>query len=227
MLKDLFQDYLVNYEASTRNIPTSVSEDIEIPTNKYSRMLEYAEAKKQDEKTPAEEPKETTIKWTYSTPSEGITTTASKSWSSPYSEQNKWVSDMTAAYKRAGLSDNAIKNLIAKNSLESVWGTSAQGDYNFGNMTAGKSWTGRIVEGKDKDKDGKPIKQRFRAYDSLDDFVKDEIQFLTRLYDFDQDDDISTFLNKLQGGNRGKRYYAEDPSYKNKVKQIFNKYLIG
>ena len=223
MLKDLFQDYLVNYEASTRNISTSVSEDIEIPTNKYSRMLSYTKTKKQDEKTPVEEPENTTIKWTYSTPSEGITTSVSKSWSSPYTAQNKWVADMTAAYKRAGLSDNAIKNLIAKNSLESAWGASAQGDYNFGNMTAGKSWTGRIVEGNDKDKDGKAIKQKFRAYDSLDDFVKDEIQFLTRLYDFDQDDDLSTFLNKLQGGNRGKRYYAEDPSYKNKVRSRYMK----
>ena len=223
MLKDLFQDYLVNYEASTRNIPTTVSEDIEIPTNKYSRMLEYTETKRQNEENPVVEDENQTIKWTYSTPSEGITTTASKSWSSPYSEQNKWVADMTSAYKRAGLSDNAIKNLIAKNSLESAWGTSAQGDYNFGNMTAGKSWTGRIVEGNDKDKDGKPIKQRFRAYDSLDDFVKDEIQFLTRLYDFDQNDDLSTFLNKLQGGNKGKRYYAEDPSYKNKVRSRYIK----
>lgn len=225
MLKDLFQDYLVNYEASTRNIPTTVSEDIEIPTNKYSRMLEYTETKRQNEEkeTPVVENENRTIKWTYSTPSEGITTTASKSWSSPYSEQNKWVSDMTAAYKRAGLSDNAIKNLIAKNSLESAWGASAQGDYNFGNMTAGKSWTGRIVEGNDKNKDGKPIKQRFRAYDSLDDFVKDEIQFLTKLYDFDQNDDLSTFLNKLQGGNKGKRHYAEDPSYKNKVRSRYMK----
>lgn len=221
MLKDLFQDYLVNYEASTRNIPAAVSEDIEIPTNKYSRMLSYTESKKQDEKTSTEEPKNTTIKWTYSTPSEGVITSVSKSWSSPYSEQNKWVADMTAAYKRAGLNDNAIKNLIAKNSLESAWGTSAQGDYNFGNMTAGKYWTGRIVEGNDKDKNGKPIKQRFRAYDNIDDFVKDEIQFLTRLYDFDQNDDLSTFLNKLQGGNKGKRYYAEDPSYKNKVRSRY------
>ena len=222
MLKDLFQDYLVNYEASTRNIPTTISEEIEIPTNKYSRMLKYTETKKQNEEkeNPIVEDENQTIKWAYSTPSEGITT-ASKSWSSPYSEQNKWVSDMTAAYKRAGLSDNAIKNLIAKNSLESAWGTSAQGDYNFGNMTADKSWTGRIVEGNDKDKNGKSIKQRFRAYDNLDDFVKDEIQFLTRLYDFDQNDDLSTFLNKLQGGNKGKRYYAEDPSYKNKVRSRY------
>ena len=227
MLKDLFQDYLVNYEASTRNIPTTVSEDIEIPTNKYNRMLSYTESKKQDEKTPTEEPEKTTIKWTYSTPSEGITTSVSKSWSSPYSEQNKRVADMTAAYKRAGLSDNAIKNLIAKNALESGWGRSAQGAYNFGNITTGSRWSGKYVDGRDTDADGNPITNRFRAYDSLDDFVKDEIQFLTRLYDFDQNDDLSTFLNKLQGGNKGKRKYAEDPSYKNKVKQIFNKYLIG
>jgi len=31
---------------------------------------------------------------------------------------------MTDAYKRAGLSDNAIKNLLAKNALESSWGKS-------------------------------------------------------------------------------------------------------
>jgi flagellum-specific peptidoglycan hydrolase FlgJ len=64
---------------------------------------------------------------------------------------------MTAAYKRQGLNDNAIKNLIAKNALESAWGKSAQGDYNFGNITAGKSWKGRIVEGGDKNAAGKAI----------------------------------------------------------------------
>ena len=46
MLKDLFSDYLVNYEASIRNTPTTISEDIEIPTNKYNRMLSYTESKK-------------------------------------------------------------------------------------------------------------------------------------------------------------------------------------
>ena len=222
-LKDLFQDYLVNYEASTRSIPITISENIEIPTNKYSRMLSYAQSKKYDEKTPTEEPEKITIKWAYSTPSEGITTSVSKSWSSPYSDKNKWTADMTAAYKRAGLNDNAIKNLIAKNALESGWGKSAQGDYNFGNITAGKSWTGRIVEGGDKNAAGKAITQKFRAYDSLDDYVKDEIQFLTNLYDFNQDDDISKFLDKLQGGNSAGRKYAEDPSYKNKAKSIYLK----
>lgn len=84
----------------------------------------------------------------------------------------------------------------------------------------------KIFQEKGHDADGNKISQKFRAYDNIDDYVKDEIQFLTNLYDFDQNDDLNTFLNKLQGGNSGKRQYAEYPSYKNKVRQIFNKYLI-
>jgi flagellum-specific peptidoglycan hydrolase FlgJ len=104
---------------------------------------------------------------------------------------------MTAAYKKQGLGDNAIKNLIAKNALESGWGKSAQGAFNFGNITTGSKWIGDYVDGKDKDADGNPITNRFRAYNSLDDYVKDEIQFLTSLYDFKGDDDFDTFIGKL------------------------------
>lgn len=130
-------------------------------------------------------------------------------WTSVYRGKRKqWIDDMTAAYKRAGLSDNAIRNLIIKNAIESGWGDTAQGSYNFGNITPGKSWTGKYVNGRDTDGKGNPIPQKFRAYDSLDEYVADEIQFLTRLYDFNQDDDIATFAHKLQGGNRGKRFYA-------------------
>lgn len=130
-------------------------------------------------------------------------------WTSVYrGKRNQWIEDMTAAYKRAGLSDNAIKNLIIKNAIESGWGNTAQGSYNFGNITPGKYWTGKYVNGRDTDGKGNPIAQKFRAYDSLDEYVADEIQFLTRLYDFNQDDDIATFAHKLQGGNRGRRFYA-------------------
>mgnify|MGYP003294338683 CR=1 FL=1 len=115
-------------------------------------------------------------------------------WTSVYKGKRKqWVADMTAAYKRAGLSDNAIKNLLIKNAIESGWGNTAQGSYNFGNITPGKYWKGKYVNGRDTDGKGNPIKQKFRAYDSLDEYVADEIQFLTRLYDFNQNDDITTF----------------------------------
>lgn len=145
------------------------------------------------------------------------------SWVNPYqNNRNKWVSDITAAYKKFGLNDNAIKNLLSKNALESSWGRSVQGDFNFGNITTGKSWSGRFVQGRDKDALGNPISQKFRAYSSMDDYVSDEIQFLTNLYDFDQNDDFDTFINKLQGNNSGKRKYAADRNYVKKVRGVYN-----
>ncbi len=150
------------------------------------------------------------------------TNTSTERWTSPYSDKNKWVADMTAAYKKAGLSDNAAKNLIAKNALESGWGKSAQGDFNFGNITAGQSWKGRTVQGGDHNVNGKSITQKFRAYDSLDSYVADEIQFLKNLYDFNQDDDFDTFIGKLQGNNKDNHKYAEDLQYESKVKGVYN-----
>ena len=149
---------------------------------------------------------------------------ASQSWTSIYGadDKNKWIADMTAAYKRAGITDNAIKYLIAKNALESGWGRYAQGDYNFGNITAGSNWTGRYVQGKDKDSNGNPIEQKFRVYDNLDAFVTDEINFLTRLYNFNKDDDFETFIGKLQGNNSGKRKYAAAADYADRIRRVYN-----
>lgn len=206
-------------------------ETIELPSNKYQRMISYIDTKtdnktkSEDIPTTVDETSDGFIGWVFNNPSTDSSSTVntSNTWSSPYNtRKSQWISDMTASYKRAGLNDNAIKNLIAKNALESGWGKSAQGDYNFGNITTGSSWTGRFVQGKDHDANGKKISQKFRAYDSMDDYVKDEIQFLTKLYDFNQDDDFDTFINKLQGGNSKKRRYAEDKEYANKVRNVYN-----
>ena len=206
-------------------------ETIELPSNKYQRMISYIDTKtdnktkSEDVPTTVDETSDGFIGWVFNNTSTDSSSTVNTSdtWSSPYNtRKSQWISDMTASYKRAGLNDNAIKNLIAKNALESGWGKSAQGDYNFGNITTGSSWTGRFVQGKDHDANGKKISQKFRAYDSMDDYVKDEIQFLTKLYDFNQDDDFDTFINKLQGGNSKKRRYAEDKEYANKVRNVYN-----
>lgn len=233
-------DLLVSYKQV--ETPKQSEAPIELPTSRYKRLLELMESRQKsdtqtDDQSDTSENQETEsgfVGWEY-TPSASSTTTSSTTstpsttdrvtqrWSSPYKDnKNQWLSDLTAAYKRQGLSDNAIKNLIAKNALESGWGESAQGAYNFGNITTGSAWQGKYVKGKDKDKDGNPITNNFRAYDSLDDYVKDEIQFLTRLYDFNQNDSIDQFLHKLQGGNSGKRHYAGSRTYKSSVKQIYS-----
>lgn len=220
-------DLLVSYK-QVKSPKFSEVETVELPSNKYQRMVSYIDTKtdnkikSEDTPTTLDETSDGFIGWVFNNPSTDSSSTVS-TWSSPYNtRKNQWVSDMTASYKRAGLNDNAIKNLIAKNALESGWGRSAQGDYNFGNITTGSSWTGRFVQGKDHDANGKKISQKFRAYDSMDDYVKDEIQFLTKLYDFNQDDDFDTFIDKLQGNNSGKRRYAEDKQYSSKVRQVYN-----
>ena len=153
---------------------------------------------------------------------------SSETWKSPYSNKNEWVSDLTNAYKKAGITnDNAIRMLISQDALESGWGRSAQGKFNFGNLTTGSSWKGAYVEGKDHDAKGNPIKQRFRAYDSMDEYAADKIQFLKRLYDFDENDDIDKFISKLSGANKGKRRYAEATNYATSLANIYNKFAEG
>lgn len=144
-------------------------------------------------------------------------------WTNNYStNKKKWIEDLTNAYKKAGVSNqDTLHMLISQDALESGWGRSAQGDYNFGNITAGKYWKGRTVQGRDKNAKGERISQVFRAYDSIDDYAKDKIDFLRRLYDFNEGDDIDTFANKLQGGNKGKRKYAEAPNYVDLLKKVY------
>lgn len=132
-------------------------------------------------------------------------------------KKEEWARDLIKAYKSIGLSDNAIVNLLSKNALETGWGQSAQGNFNFGNITAGSTWNGDIVIGNDTDADGNPITQRWRAYRDLKHFVQDEVDFLKRLYEFDPNDDLEAFLGKLQDG---KRKYAEARDYKDKVRAM-------
>nr|WP_186974003.1 hypothetical protein [Bacteroides intestinalis] len=83
------------------------------------------------------------------------------------------------------------------------------------------------VEGNDKNARGEAIKQKFRAYNSMDDYAKDKVQFLKKLYDFDENDDIATFTSKLTGVNKGKRRYAEAKNYNTLLTNVYNKIAKG
>lgn len=149
-------------------------------------------------------------------------------WNSPYKNRNTWVTDLAAAYRKAGVTnDNAIKMLIAQDAQESSWGRSAQGKFNFGNLTTGAKWKGDYVRGNDHDAKGNPIKQKFRSYNSMDEYAVDKLQFLKHLYDFDENDDINTFTAKLTGKNKGKRKYAEATDYADRVAAVFKSFKNG
>lgn len=157
-----------------------------------------------------------------------VVDTANSTWSSPYKDRSKWAADLTNAYKRAGITnDNAIRMLVSQDALESAWGRSAQGKFNFGNLTTGAKWKGDYVTGNDKNAKGEAIKQKFRSYNSMDEYAADKVQFLKRLYDFDENDDINKFVAKLTGSNKGKRRYAEATNYANTLKKVYNSYRSG
>lgn len=152
-----------------------------------------------------------------------VVDTANSTWSSPYKDRSKWIADLTNAYKRAGITnDNAIRMLVSQDALESAWGRSAQGKFNFGNLTTGAKWKGDYVTGNDKNAKGEAIKQKFRSYNSMDEYAADKVQFLKRLYDFDENDDINKFVAKLTGSNKGKRRYAEARNYAKLLTGVYN-----
>ena len=154
--------------------------------------------------------------------------TANSIWKSPYTNRKQWSTELINAYKKAGITnDNAIRMLLAQDALESSWGKSAQGKYNFGNLTTGSSWKGDYVTGNDKNAKGEAIKQKFRSYNSMDEYAADKIQFLKRLYDFDENDDINKFVAKLTGSNKGKRRYAEAKEYANSLRGVYNSFKAG
>lgn len=149
--------------------------------------------------------------------------TANSTWKSPYTNRKQWSTELINAYKKAGITNNnAIRMLLAQDALESSWGKSAQGKYNFGNLTTGSSWKGDYVTGNDKNAKGEAIKQKFRSYNSMDEYAADKIQFLKRLYDFDENDDINKFVAKLTGSNKGKRRYAEATNYAKVLTGVYN-----
>ena len=160
--------------------------------------------------------------------SKPVTKTVSSTWKSPYTNRKQWSTELINAYKKAGITnDNAIRMLLAQDALESSWGKSAQGKYNFGNLTTGSSWKGDYVTGNDKNAKGEAIKQKFRSYNSMDEYAADKIQFLKRLYDFDENDDINKFVAKLTGSNKGKRRYAEAKEYANSLRGVYNSFKAG
>lgn len=215
-------DLLVTYKRVKAPVIDTVPQ-IEDANTKYHQMLAYLaeRQKKKSEQststtkqstTPTKQP---TVKWEW-TYSGGSSQSPTQRRPIAYSKDN-WISNMMAAYRNAGISGDSIRYLIAKNALESNYGTAVIGDYNYGNITKGSSWTG---ETKKMDINGQQV--QFRSYANLDDYIKDELSLLRRLYDFKASDDIDTFLRKLQGRNQGRYQYAEDSKYIQKVKETYN-----
>lgn len=109
---------------------------------------------------------------------------------------------------KMGLNTAYAKMLVAQDGLESGWGKSAQGRFNYGNITLGSNKSRSYTVGNDKDKDGNPITQKFVNYDSLEDYAQAKVQLLNSNRYKAFSGPIQEFANRVYKGG-----YATAPNY--------------
>lgn len=211
-------DLLVSYKQVNLE-----NQDGEYPIFEYQPILRSTPLALEEVSTPTTTQETTPASTPVGIAAMTVTPTAVAS-RTPSMSRSAWTEAMKAAYKRAGVkNDNAIKMLVAQDALESGWGSSAQGKYNYGNITTGSDWKGAYVNGYDEDSSGNSISAKFRSYNSIDNYVQDKLSLLKRLYDFNESDSIDQFASKLTGNNKGHRKYAVANSYAQSLKDTFNK----
>ena len=141
---------------------------------------------------------------------------SNKSSSTKYSNLEKFVSDLTNAYKAAGITnEDLLKLLIGQDALETTWGKNPVGDYNFGNIIVTPSFKGKYKEALDNGN-----KRKFRSYNSLSEYVQDKLRILNNTYQITNSDSIDSAISKLMGNNKGKYKYAESPNYANTLRTM-------
>lgn len=98
--------------------------------------------------------------------------------------------------------------------MESNYGKSPSGNFNYGNITVGSSWKGEVYTGPDKDAKGNKITQKFRSYGSMEEGIDDFLSLLEKGYDVQKDDSAQSIMDKVMGNNNAWGLkYAQDPKY--------------
>lgn len=152
------------------------------------------------------------------------TTTKSKR----YTDRNEFVKDLTDAYTKAlkarGIDTAYAKMLVAQDALETGWGKHYRGNYNFGNIIVPEGSNASYTLGKDHDTNGNEITQRFRNYNSLDEWVNAKIDLLSsrRYQAFTGDASPAAFYDRVKRGG-----YAVDKEYANKMLRVYNSPILA
>ena len=127
-----------------------------------------------------------------------------------FKDRNEFIASLSSAYKSAGFNDDLVKLLVAQDALESGWGRSIVGDYNYGNIKKGSSWKGKTKRAYDK-REGS--NDEYRSYNNFYEYVADKVALLTRTYGITRDDTVESAIAKLNGNNPGKWKYATGKEY--------------
>lgn len=147
-----------------------------------------------------------------------------------YSDRKKFVNDLTEAYEKEldsrGLSKEYAKYMVAQDALESNWGMSSLARYfNFGGIKEFRDNQDGIEADTKESFDGKTlktVKQKFRKFKDLGDYVKYKIDLLGN-----SNFNVFAYMpDKLY--NRlvtAPKKYATDPDYENKMNKMYRSVL--
>lgn len=216
-------------EASV-NLPVQLSDPIE--TNIDLTPAFPAETKSEDQ----DKEERPTITWQAAQPESKISWSADFSKSAPskptisgtYSDNKKFVSDLTSAYEKElesrGLSKDYAKYIVAQDALESNWGKSSLArHYNFGGVKETRKGEG--VEMGTKEHDGEKMintKASFRKFNDLNDYVKYKLDLLGNSnYDVFSYNPDQLYTRLVTAKNK----YATDPDYLDKMNKMYKSIL--
>lgn len=213
---NIFTTYnsIAPYEGPTFEQPLATVEIKELPVNRLEANRRQVMAKAEEPKQePVEEPVNTEPLPT--SKEEKTVKETPKASSTQIKTKDEFVKTMTPAFENAlkakGLDTKYAKYLVAQSALESNWGRSQSGKFNFGGIK-GKGTTRRtreVVNGQSV-----YINDSFRDFKDIDDYANYHVSLLNnkRYNAFTGD-----FIDRVVEGG-----YATDPKYRQALSNVYN-----
>lgn len=213
---NIFTTYnsIAPYEGPTFEQPLATIEIEELPVNRLEANRRQVMAKAEEPKQePVEEPVNTEPLPT--SKEEKTVKETPKAAPTQIKTKDEFVKTMTPAFENAlkakGLDTKYAKYLVAQSALESNWGRSQSGKFNFGGIK-GKGTTRRtreVVNGQSV-----YINDSFRDFKDIDDYANYHVSLLNnkRYNAFTGD-----FIDRVVKGG-----YATDPKYRQALSNVYN-----
>lgn len=209
------------YEGPTFELPSIAIEPESLPINKLEanrrkvvEQIEKLESSPEVTEEPSKEP------LPVSKETEETKETSVKLPETVIKTKEDFVKTMTPAFENAlkskGLDTKYAKYLVAQSALESNWGKSQSGKFNFGGIK-GKGTTRKtreVINGRDV-----YINDSFRDFKDINDYANYHVSLLNnkRYQAFNGD-----FIDSVVRGG-----YATDPNYKNALTNVYNQIAKG
>jgi len=226
---NIFTTYnsITPYSGPVFEQPEIEIQPLEVPVNRLEanrrKVMEMAKEKESEKESEKKEEPATEVSTSPlpTSPKPQEPSTPAVEAPTVFKAKEDFVKTMTPAFENAlkakGLDTKYAKYLVAQSALESNWGKSQSGKFNFGGIK-GKGTVRRtreVIGGKDK-----YINDSFRDFKDINDYANYHVSLLNnkRYNAFNGGDFIDSVV---KGG------YATDPKYKKALTNVYNQIAKG